>query len=82
MERESLPAGLAVGRRSPCRAGVYFRTFGLKSQEEEMLLAACNRQWLAAGTVFSGARSRGIIAGNGGGGEARWARVDKIGRGG
>jgi hypothetical protein len=30
-----------------------------------MLLAASNRQWATAGTVFSEARSRGIIAGMG-----------------
>jgi hypothetical protein len=28
-----------------------------------MLLAASNRQWATAGTVFSEARSKGIIAG-------------------
>jgi hypothetical protein len=28
-----------------------------------MLLAASNRQWATAGTVFSEARSRGIISG-------------------
>ena len=32
-----------------------------------MLLAASNRQWATAGTVFSRARSRGIIAGKEGG---------------
>jgi len=31
-----------------------------------MLLAASNRQWATAGTVFSEARSGGIIAGKGG----------------
>ena len=40
-----------------------------------MLLAACNRQWLAAGTVFSEARSRGIIVGKEGGEMALGAAV-------
>jgi hypothetical protein len=44
---------------------IYFRTFRLKSQEGKIKcsLPPANRQWLAAGTVFSEARSRGIIAG-------------------